>query len=84
MINETIKVEREHGLHARPAAEFVKMANGFESEITIVYNGEEVDGKSIMSIMSLGISSGENLDLKIDGSDKDAALSAVKSFLSEK
>ena len=84
MINETLKVEREHGLHARPAAEFVKMANGFESEITLVYNGEEVDGKSIMSIMSLGISNGDSLDLKIDGSDKDAALNAVKSFLSEK
>jgi phosphotransferase system HPr (HPr) family protein len=84
MINETLKVEREHGLHARPAAEFVKMANGFDSEITVVYNGEEVDGKSIMGLMSLGIGNGDSLDIKIDGSDKESALTAVKNFLSDK
>ncbi|WP_127716160.1 HPr family phosphocarrier protein [Halobacteriovorax sp. HLS] len=84
MINEVIKVEKEHGLHARPAAEFVKMANGFSSDITLVYNGEEVDGKSIMSIMGLGISNGDSIELKIDGEDKDAAVKAIAHFLSEK
>ena len=84
MLNETVKVEREHGLHARPAAEFVKMANGFNSEITLVYNGEEVDGKSIMSIMGLGISNGDSVELKIDGDDKTEAFKAITHFLSEK
>jgi len=82
MINEDITVTKEHGLHARPAAEFVKLANTFESEITLTYNDEEVDGKSIMGIMSLGISNGETCNLRIDGPDKDAAFKSMSSFLS--
>ncbi len=83
MINKDILVKKEHGLHARPAAEFVKLASTFESEITLKYNDEEVDAKSIMSIMSLGISSGETLSISIDGPDKDQALSSITSFLTE-
>lgn len=82
MINKDITVTKEHGLHARPAAEFVKLASTFESDITLTYNEEEVDGKSIMGIMSLGISNGETCNLKIDGPDKEDAFKSMSGFLS--
>ncbi len=83
MINKDITVKKEHGLHARPAAEFVKLASTFESEITLKYNDEEVDAKSIMSIMSLGVSTGETLNISIEGTDQEAALASITNFLTE-
>jgi len=53
MIKELIKITNKHGLHARPAAHLVKVASQFDSEITIIKDGLEINGKSIMGVMML-------------------------------
>ena len=58
MIKELIKITNKHGLHARPAAHLVKVASQFDSEITIIKDGLEINGKSIMGVMMLAAEPG--------------------------
>jgi phosphocarrier protein len=69
---ETRKVvlSNPEGLHARPAALFVKVANRFESELDIKSEARTVNGKSIIGIMSLGAFQGEEITLITRGSDE--------------
>ncbi len=66
------------GLHARPASVLVQEASKFESEITISGNGKDANLKSIMSVMSLGVKTGEEITIKAEGSDAEAAISAIE------
>ena len=81
MSQETIEVNHPEGLHARPAAEFVKLANRFKSTITLRLNGRQANGKSIMSVLSLGAEAGMRVDVEIQGEDADEAMQALKTFL---
>ncbi len=65
------------GLHARPAAEFVKVANRFKAHITVTKDGLEVNGKSIMGMMMLAAECGSSLLVKADGEDAEAAVAAL-------
>ncbi|MDO5301823.1 MAG: HPr family phosphocarrier protein [Tissierellia bacterium] len=67
-------LQNDDGLHARSAAQFVRVANQFVSDITLVAKGEEVNGKSIIGIMSLGIYSGQEITLRAEGEDEDEAI----------
>jgi len=69
------------GIHARPAAQFVKTANSFDAEITVEKDGEEVDGKSIMGLMMLAAGHGSVLNISAEGSDAEAALDAIGSLI---
>jgi phosphocarrier protein HPr len=71
----------KHGLHARPAAEFVKLASGFDADVKISKDGFTVDGKSIMGVMMLAAERGSSIVLSIDGPDECEALEALKGFL---
>ena len=84
MAAETIEVLHPEGLHARPAAEFVKLANHFRSTVALRLNGRQVNGKSIMSVMSLGVSSGARVEVDVQGEDADEALSQLIRFLGQK
>jgi phosphotransferase system HPr (HPr) family protein len=64
-------------LHARPAAEFVRTAMRFQSELKLVLGEREVDAKSLLSILALGAKSGMTLKLRADGVDAAAALEAL-------
>lgn len=81
------KVEREvivtnrHGLHARPAALFVQIANKFDSSVMLEKDDELVDGKSIITILSLGINTGTKVKLIIEGSDANQAVDELTNFL---
>jgi len=72
------------GIHARPAAQFVKTANRFQSEIRVEKDGEEVDGKSIMGLMMLAAGHGSVIVVTADGEDAEAALSAIADLISRK
>jgi phosphotransferase system HPr (HPr) family protein len=72
------------GIHARPAAQFVKTANRFQSDIFVEKDGEEVDGKSIMGLMMLAAGNGSVISISADGSDADAALEALGDLISRK
>jgi phosphocarrier protein HPr len=84
MIKEEIKIINKHGLHARPAAQFVKIAGKFQSEIKVIKDGLEVNGKSIMGIMMLAAEPGSTITIIIDGSDEVSALQALKDLITNK
>jgi phosphocarrier protein HPr len=81
MIEETMKINNKHGLHARPAAQFVKIAGKFKSEIKVVKDGLEVNGKSIMGIMILAAEPGSEILIQIDGPDKQEAMNAIRELI---
>lgn len=79
----TYKITDEQGIHARPAGLFVKLAAGFTSNITISKEGKEVDAKRILGVMSLGAKKDNEITVKIDGADEEAAKAALEAFLKE-
>lgn len=80
-IEQEIIVNSAHGLHARPAALFVQIANEFNSSVHIEKDGEVVDGKSIIAILSLGVNYGMKIKLIIEGSDAAEVLDKLRNFL---
>jgi len=74
LVRKKLKVKNKQGLHARPAALFVQVANRFESNITVSRDQEKVNGKSIMGILMLGAEQGSEIILEAEGKDADAAL----------
>ena len=81
MRNTKIAVTQPEGLHARPAAEFVKLANRFQSTVKVRHQGREANGKSIMAVMALGASAGAEVELDIQGNDADQAYAELTTFL---
>lgn len=65
------------GMHARPAADFVKLAGGFAANVTIEKDGLEVNGKSIMGVLMLAAEQGSTLKLTASGEDAEAAVEAL-------
>jgi phosphocarrier protein HPr len=83
MITETLKITNKHGLHARPAAHLVKIAGKFASEIKIIKDGLEVNGKSIMGVMMLAAEPGSEITIQINGSDENSAMEALKELIAQ-
>lgn len=83
MEQKNIVVQLSHGLHARPAATFVKIATSFASEIKLVKKEKTVNGKSIMGIMAAAIAKGEEITLIADGVDEKEAIAALEKVLLE-
>ena len=84
MAERSVKILNKNGLHARPAAEIVKVSAKYQSEITLSRDGTEVNGKSIMGVMMLAAECGSSLLLRADGADADAALDALASLIVNK
>ena len=72
------------GIHARPAALFVKVANKFASDIIVEKDGEEVNGKSIMGLMMLSAGQGSKLTVSARGSDAEAAVRDLEQLFLQK
>ncbi len=81
MIETKVKITNKHGLHARPAAKLVQLAGKFKSEVTILKDGLEVNGKSIMGVMMLAAEPGSEIILKIDGEDEQQAAEALLNLI---
>jgi phosphocarrier protein len=73
----TAKVVNRAGLHARPAAELVKLASSFQSEVHVEKEGLQVNGKSIMGVLMLAAEQGSTLRFTASGPDADEALIAL-------
>lgn len=69
------------GMHARPAAEFVKLAATFTADLTVEKGGVSVDGKSIMGVLMLAAEKGSTLLISATGADADAALEALSELV---
>jgi phosphocarrier protein len=80
-IEGEVTIGNPHGLHARPAAIFVQIANTYDSAVTLDKDGEIVDGKSIIAILSLGVNTGMKLKLVVEGVDASEAFEELKNFL---
>jgi phosphocarrier protein len=79
-----LTVANKLGLHARPAAMFVRVANRFESEILVEKDGEEINGKSIMGLMLLAAGCGSRLKVTAIGSDAANALKEIEELIARK
>ena len=86
----TQKVEKEVtivnrlGLHARPAAMFVRIASRFRSEVWVAKEGEQINGKSIMGLMMLAAGQGSKLTIKCEGPDADKAMEELEDLIRQK
>lgn len=79
-----VSIVNELGIHARPAAMFVKLANTFTSEIFIEKDKEQVNGKSIMGIMMLAAGKGTKIIIRAEGEDADSAVDAIEKLITDK
>ena len=84
MVERTVQIANRNGLHARPAAEIVKAAAKFKSDITIVRDDLEVNGKSIMGVMMLAAECGATITLRASGPDDEAAVGAIADLIARK
>ena len=80
-VKKKIKIKNPQGLHARPASNFVRIANRFESDIEVKKGPERVNGKSIMGLLMLAASEGSVIEIEISGPDAEAALRELEAFL---
>ncbi|OVE79498.1 phosphocarrier protein HPr [bacterium I07] len=84
MIEECMMIRNKMGLHARPAALFVETASRFDAEVTIIKDGLEVNGKSIMGLLMLAAEKGSEITLRTDGKDEVDMFEALKALLDGK
>ncbi len=84
MLSKEFTIENKLGIHARPAAQFVKMANRYQADILVEKDGEEVDGKSIMGLMMLAAGHGSVIGVRADGEDEIAAIEALGDLIARK
>lgn len=82
MIKKSISIQLEGGLEARPVALLVQVASKYESTIYLQSGEKRVNAKSIMGMMSLGLNSGEELEVSAEGSDEAEAVEGIEKFLS--
>ncbi|MDD3905286.1 MAG: HPr family phosphocarrier protein [Candidatus Omnitrophica bacterium] len=76
-----ITIKNKQGLHARPAALFVQIANKFNSEVTVSKGRQKVNGKSIMGIMMLAAAAGSKITVIANGEDAEAAVVELERLL---
>jgi phosphocarrier protein HPr len=81
MVEKQFKVVADTGIHARPATLLVQTASKFDSEIQLGYNGKQVNLKSIMGVMSLGIGKDASISISANGSDEQDALNSLEELL---
>jgi phosphocarrier protein len=81
MIERETEIVNRLGLHARAAAKLVHTAGGFQSRVTVVKNGEEVDAKSILGVLLLAAAQGSRVTVRCEGQDEKEAMDAVTGLI---
>ena len=84
MISKEITIRLENGLEARPVAMLVQVASKYDSSVYLEAGDKRVNAKSIMGMMSLGLDTGEKVNVIVDGADEAAALEDLEKYLSGK
>lgn len=77
MVSATTKVINPMGMHMRPAQLFINTVTPFQSDVTIVFNGKDINGKSIMNLMASCIKQGSEIEIRCDGPDEAECLKAA-------
>ncbi|TQS74795.1 HPr family phosphocarrier protein [Ornithinibacillus gellani] len=81
MIEQTVQVKLETGLQAKPAAQFVQLANDYDAHLVLEKDGKRVNAKSIMGLMSLAIGTGESITILAEGNDAERASADLIGFV---
>ncbi len=81
MITKEITVQNQVGLHARPATFFIQKANEFKSSIWVEKEERRANAKSLLGVLSLGITGGTQIKIIADGHDEDAAVDALEKLI---
>lgn len=84
MITKTLTVQNKLGIHARPAAQFVRVASRFQADVTVEKDEESVDGKSIMGLMMLAVGWGAEIKVTADGPDESETIAALEELVNGK
>ena len=80
----TVEIVNERGLHARASAKFVKLAGGFDAEVTVTRDGQSVDARSIMGLMMLAAGPGCHIEIVAEGSEAEAAVDALAELVANR
>jgi len=83
MLERKVKILNRLGLHARPAAEFVRAVRTFQSSVTIIKNGDNYSGASILDVLSANLDHGSTLLFRIEGPDAEMAMERLCGLLEE-
>jgi len=83
-IEKEIMIINRLGLHARPAAMFVRIASRFRSEVWVEKEGEQINGKSIMGLMMLAAGQGSKLIIRCEGPDADKVMEELEELIQQK
>ncbi|MFC4712143.1 phosphocarrier protein HPr [Planococcus dechangensis] len=81
MVEKQYTITDEAGVHARPASALVGSVSKFQSDITLEYKGKNVNLKSILGVMSLGVTSGSTVTIAADGADEEEAMARIDEVL---
>lgn len=84
MIQKKLKIVNNLGLHARAAAKLVNCASRYGCKIDLIHNNRRVDGKSILGVMTLGASKGNELEIVLEGDEEQAALNAIEELVNNR
>jgi phosphocarrier protein len=84
MQRRELEIVNRLGLHARAAAQLVRVAGAYAARVTIEKDGQQADGKSIMGVMMLAASKGSRITVTTDGGDEDAALAAIAALVADR
>jgi phosphocarrier protein len=84
MIEVAAPIVNRLGLHARAAAKLVHLASGFESDVHLISNGEEVDAKSILGVLLLAAAQGMTLTIRCSGRDEQEAIAAITALIANR
>ena len=83
-LSKRLEIKNRLGLHARAAAQLVEIARQFDADISIVKDGQAVDGKSILGLMMLAAAQGTCIDVNVSGPQAAAALDAIERLIDQK
>ena len=81
MVSRNMTINIPSGLEARPVALLVQVASQYESKIMVETGSKQINAKSIMGMMTLGLVSGQPLEILVDGEDEEAAMANIEEFL---
>ncbi len=81
---KTIKIRNDLGLHARAAAKIVKLGDGYRSKLFLRKDDHEVDGSSILSILTLSCAKGTEIEARITGEDSEAFMEALSALFEKR
>ena len=81
MTSRMVEITNPTGLHTRPGNQFVKLAKKFECEVMVTKGDKSFSAKSLMKLMKVGISQGDQIEISCDGADESQALTELTDFL---